>query len=145
MKSGINEIYAKRITELDQRIQQPCRALLQRGYDAGLDARVISGLRNPAEQTKLWNQGRSTPGRIVTYARAGYSWHNFGLSFDLGIFTPDGAYIDSNDTALQWLGPIGERLGLAWAGRWKSPDFPHFQLASLPVTPTAEDRRRIGL
>ncbi|QZA80167.1 M15 family metallopeptidase [Deefgea piscis] len=25
------------------------------------------------------------------------------------------------------LGPIGERHGLAWAGRWKTPDYPHFE------------------
>lgn len=145
MKKGINPVYAERITLLDPRIQKPCFDLLDRAFYAGLDARVISGFRDPKEQAKLYAQGRTAPGKIVTNARPGYSWHNFSVAFDIGIFTPDGVYIENNDTALEWIGPIGEKLGLVWAGRWKSPDYPHFQLSSLPLNPTQEDRKRIGL
>jgi hypothetical protein len=34
------------------------------------------------EQAALYSLGRSAPGRIVTKARAGESYHNYGLAFD---------------------------------------------------------------
>lgn len=145
MKNGINPIYEQRISQLDKRIQLPCLKLLDQAFKVGLDARVISGYRDPKEQAKLYAQGRTTPGKIVTNARPGYSWHNFGFAFDIGLFTPDGDYIDSNDTGLQWLGPIGERLGLAWGGKWSSPDYPHFQLSDIPTSPTEEYRKKLNL
>lgn len=42
-----------------------------------------SGRRSMAEQRKLFDQGRTTPGPIVTKARPGSSAHNFGLAADL--------------------------------------------------------------
>ena len=45
--------------------------------------RVVQGLRTWAEQQALWNQGRTTPGKIVTHAQGGQSWHNYGLAAEL--------------------------------------------------------------
>jgi peptidoglycan L-alanyl-D-glutamate endopeptidase CwlK len=35
------------------------------------------------EQEYLYAQGRTRPGKVVTNARAGKSYHNFGLAFDI--------------------------------------------------------------
>jgi peptidoglycan L-alanyl-D-glutamate endopeptidase CwlK len=92
----------------------------------GLDVRIISGLRTFAEQDAIYAQGRTAPGRIVTNARAGYSNHNFGLAFDVGIFKGK-AYLDDCGFYDE-LGPLGESLGLEWGGRWKKiVDKPHYQ------------------
>lgn len=92
----------------------------------GTVAKIISGTRTYEEQTALYAQGRSKPGKIVTKARAGYSNHNFGVAFDIGIFR-DGAYITDGphyDTA----GAIGKSVGLEWGGDWKTfKDRPHFE------------------
>ena len=40
---------------------------------------VFMGLRTFAQQNALYAQGRITPGKIVTKAKGGQSWHNFGL------------------------------------------------------------------
>lgn len=141
MKDGINPVYEKRITELDPTIKDPCRRLLARAFAVGIDARVIQGRRTMEEQRKIYAQGRSAPGRIVTNAKPGYSWHNFGKAFDIGIFRPDGSYVDDNDDLLRFLGPVGEKMGLAWGGRWQHPDYAHFQLKNIPTSPTDEDRR----
>lgn len=92
----------------------------------GLDVRIISGLRTYSEQDALYAQGRTTPGKVVTNARAGYSNHNFGLAFDIGIFQGK-AYLDDHPLYRE-LGPLGESLGLEWGGRWKKiVDEPHYQ------------------
>ena len=61
---------------------------------AGWYVSIISGTRTYAEQDVLYQQGRTTPGPIVTNAPPGYSNHNFGIAFDLGIFNADGQYLD---------------------------------------------------
>ena len=42
----------------------------------------ISGYRSFEDQDKLFSQGRNHPGIIVTRARGGFSFHNYGLATD---------------------------------------------------------------
>jgi peptidoglycan L-alanyl-D-glutamate endopeptidase CwlK len=109
------------------------------GLSAGLTVRIISGSRTFDEQNKLFEQGRTTPGDVVTNARGGQSNHNFGIAWDVGIFNSDGAYIDdlikkkkmtskAVDAEYKKVGALGKRMGLFWGGDWSKPDFPHFQM-----------------
>lgn len=43
---------------------------------------ITCTLRSGTEQNALWEQGRSVPGKIVTYAKAGQSAHQYGLALD---------------------------------------------------------------
>jgi peptidoglycan L-alanyl-D-glutamate endopeptidase CwlK len=52
-------------------------------YGLDIKLRVTQSLRTYAEQDDLYAQGRTKPGRIVTNAKGGYSWHNFGLALDV--------------------------------------------------------------
>lgn len=103
---------------------EKCNAALKsRGYVA----KIISGTRSYAEQNRLYSIGRSKPGRKVTNARGGYSNHNFGIAFDIGIF--NGTSYISESPIYTELGMIGESVGLEWGGRWTSfKDEPHYQL-----------------
>lgn len=92
-----------------------------------LDVRAISGLRTYAEQDALYAKGRTAPGPKVTNARAGGSWHNFGIAIDLGVFSADGKTYHGTHALYKELGPLGESLGLEWGGRWKFVDEPHYQ------------------
>lgn len=117
------------------------------GLSAGLTVRLISGTRTFAQQEELFAQGRTKAGKIVTNARGGQSNHNFGIAWDVGIFTASGGYIDSladkgkmSNAAVEKeykkLGPVGRALGLFWGGDWSKPDRPHFQMLDndkLPV------------
>ncbi|MEI6212355.1 MAG: M15 family metallopeptidase, partial [bacterium] len=49
----------------------------------GLSFRIFEGFRSQARQTALFAQGRTTPGNIVTYAKAGNSYHQYGLAVDV--------------------------------------------------------------
>lgn len=93
----------------------------------GADIKIISGTRTWEEQDKLYAKGRTAPGPRVTNARGGYSNHNFGIAFDVGIFV-HGKYLE--DSALYAVvGKLGKSLGLEWGGDWKTfRDEPHFQL-----------------
>ena len=48
----------------------------------GLKILVYCGYRSNEDQEKLYKQGRSTDGKIVTMARAGQSFHNYGRAID---------------------------------------------------------------
>jgi peptidoglycan L-alanyl-D-glutamate endopeptidase CwlK len=93
----------------------------------GWRVKIISGHRTYAEQDRLYAQGRTTAGPVVTKARGGYSNHNFGVAFDVGLFK-GGVYVPASYVYVD-LGRLGESVGLEWGGRWKSfPDFPHYQV-----------------
>jgi peptidoglycan LD-endopeptidase CwlK len=107
-------------------------AAMQAMEKHGVTIEVISGLRSWAQQAALFAQGRTKPGPIVTKARPGSSWHNYGLAIDLGLFKA-GKYLDSAQPALAAklyaeIGKIAAAHGIEWAGTWKSfPEGPHFQ------------------
>lgn len=93
---------------------------------AGICAKIISGTRTYAEQSALYAQGRTKPGSRVTNAPAGYSNHNFGIAFDIGIF--DGGKYLEDSPLYRKAGAIGKSLGFVWGGDWQSiQDEPHFE------------------
>ena len=76
----------KVIATLLPEVQPYARALVTKAAADGITSKVISGLRTYDEQNDLYAQGRTKPGRIVTNARGGFSNHNFGIAFDVGVF-----------------------------------------------------------
>jgi peptidoglycan L-alanyl-D-glutamate endopeptidase CwlK len=103
------------------------RALVQKAAAHGINLRIISGLRTYAEQDALYAQGRTAPGDKVTNARGGYSNHNFGIAFDVGVF--EGSKYLGDSPKYKAAGVLGTELGLEWGGNWKSiVDQPHYQL-----------------
>lgn len=91
--------------------------------------RLISGLRTYKEQSAIYAQGRTTPGRIVTKSKAGFSYHNFGIAWDVGIYSSSGQYLDEDDYYIEFGNLIAPRLTIIdWGGKWKSfIDNPHYQ------------------
>lgn len=86
---------------------------------------VTEGFRSFAKQQELYEQGRSKAGLIVTNAKAGYSFHNYGIAFDVA-FKKGNTISWDGDWDL--VGKIGKSFGLEWGGDWVSfKDRPHFQ------------------
>lgn len=96
----------------------------------GYEVRIIGGTRTYAEQDALYAQGRSKKGAKVTNARGGYSWHNFGLAFDFGLFSEDGKTYFGESEYYKILGKLALSIpNTTWGGTWKNPvDEPHIQL-----------------
>lgn len=97
---------------------------------------VVQGLRTFEESDALYALGRTKvnpdgktakkpKGNIVTNAKAGQSYHNYGLAFDIGIL------VDGKDV---WtMNPIVTEVfkahGFEWGGDFKTLlDEPHFEM-----------------
>lgn len=96
-----------------------------------LEMRCTQGLRTFAEQDVLYAQGRTQAGPLVTYARGGESFHNYGCAVD-SCFVGSDPYLDKLPRGfLMWseYGRFAEVWGLNWGGNFKhSPDRPHVEL-----------------
>ena len=115
------------IAPLLPHVRPYARALYFKARDNGIAINIISGTRTHAEQDALYAQGRTTGGEIVTNARGGSSSHNFGIAFDIGVFSGN-RYLPESPL-YKAVGALGMELGLEWGGNWTSiVDQPHFQL-----------------
>lgn len=115
------------ISSLDTSMHSLAREMVASAAQEGIQLRITSGYRSPSSQDKIYQQGRTVEGPVVTNARPGYSKHNFGVAFDVAPIK-DGKVYYPNDTAL-WkrIGQIGKSLGLKWGGDWSKPDLLHFE------------------
>lgn len=129
MSRDINDLYPD--------LRQPCLDFFGKCQDAGLKAFMVFTWRSPAEQDRLYAQGRTEPGPIVTQLNGDQSLHCFMLNgqpaskaFDFGIEDENGKYItDGEDPKYSQAGAIGESLGLDWGGSWDDwKDYSHLQL-----------------
>jgi peptidoglycan L-alanyl-D-glutamate endopeptidase CwlK len=116
---------AANIATLRKDAQSKAREWLLKCLEAGINVKIITGLRTYQEQDALYAQGRTAPGRKVTNAPAGYSWHNFGVAWDFVVFDADDQP-QWDSPLMEKCGRIAESLGHEWGGRWTSPqDTPH--------------------
>lgn len=120
---NLDELYAPAVP-LFLELAANCR-------ERGVDYHAISGYRSMSAQAVLFFQGRTTDGPIVTNARPGFSWHNWGLAVD---------FCRDSDVSRRGLQPawgnrdydvLGEEAakipGLEWGGIWIPMDLPHVQ------------------
>ncbi len=129
----INVLYPN-FRRLIEKLVENCRA-------RGVEYYATSGLRTWDEQSKLYALGRTVPnvdatpekpmGGIVTQAKAGQSYHSYGIAVD---FCPDkdktraGLQPDWNRASYQILAEEATKLGLEAGYYWKFVDNPHVQL-----------------
>jgi peptidoglycan L-alanyl-D-glutamate endopeptidase CwlK len=115
---------------------------VEKGFPANIAVRIVQGLRTIEEQNALYAKGRTAPGSIVTNAKGGSSYHNYGLAIDFAILvgkdgnsTYDEVSWDikkdnDKDGVADWLEVVKvfEAAGWEWGGRWSSiKDYPHVQ------------------
>ena len=127
----IDERSQKNIDTLNPKVRSVftnCLIALKKHFqERGIAARYIAGTRTYAEQDALYAQGRTKPGPIVTKARGGESYHNFGIAVDVGLFLPDGRYLGESSFYRE-IGKVVEIYSqLEWGGNWKFVDEPHIQ------------------
>ena len=84
---------------------------------------IVSMFRTWKEQNDLYAKGRNKSGKIITNARGGQSYHNYGLAFDVAFRN-----FNWDPPAWDWweiLGEEGRKVGLIWGGSFK--DYGHFE------------------
>jgi len=120
-----------KINELQESVRPLAQNLLRLAADQGIQLKIVSAYRSPAEQQILKDSGKG-----VTNAGALLSYHNHRLAFDVApveyLSLPDW-----NPAGPLWpkVGAIGKSVGLEWGGDWpdKKKDRPHFQLTGAPI------------
>lgn len=116
-------------------VERLAKEFIRHAKTIGLDLRITSDYRSFIEQDNLYQQGRMTGNSkpIVTNAKGGESFHNYGVAFDI-VDRKKGYDISDDDwqtlrfiwryITKQETGYFGE-----WGGDFKSiNDRPHFQL-----------------
>lgn len=104
-------------------------------WPANAAIRIVQGLRTIEEQDALYAQGRTKPGKIVTKAKGGSSFHNYGLAIDFALlYDKDG---NGSFESLSWdvkdprwmeVVKAFEDRGWFWGGKFSSiKDYPHLQ------------------
>lgn len=103
----------------------------------GLDILVTCTLRTADEQAALYAQGRTKPGRIVTYRQPGTSMHERGLALDFVPLVQGKAMWkhDPMDPHDPW--KLAAQVAMAvhpnvqWGGQWRRlRDLPHLEWRS---------------
>ncbi|MGE7904855.1 peptidoglycan-binding protein [Peribacillus sp. NPDC094092] len=114
--------------------------MVERAYTEGIAVQISAGHRSMEEQAELYGRGRaySYNGKnysnvaksIVTNAKPGQSYHNYGLAIDFFIVSDDGKRaIWTVDSKWQRVAAIGKDLGFKWGGDWSSfKDYPHLEM-----------------
>ena len=98
---------------------------------------ITFGMRTFQEQQAIYDQGRTKPGQIVTKAKPGQSYHNYGLAVDVALLINGKAL--SWDIGKDWDGDrrsdwmevvaVFKGAGFAWGGDWNTfKDMPHFEM-----------------
>jgi len=120
------------ILTLAPKAQKTARVFLGIFKTAHKDVRILSGTRTYAQQDKLYAQGRTTPGNIVTNARGGQSNHNFGIAWDIGLFE-QGNYIQTDAAYLALANIVLPQMTeIEWGGNWTTlKDHPHYQIKAI--------------
>lgn len=139
-----DKITLERIERLDPTLRENARALYAEICEA-LKGRAICRFshtyRSNAEQDALYAIGRTKAGKIVTNAKGGQSYHNYGMAIDIVLLvdkdkngTFESASWETNvdfdgDGRADWMEVVAifKRYGWEWGGDWKFTDMPHFQ------------------
>ena len=124
-------------TELHPIVAEKVEILIEKTAEKEITILITDGYRSFEEQDKIYDKGRRTPGKVVTHAEGGESYHNFGLAVDFALQLENGNVIwdieyDGNGNGQSdWfeVGGIAKELGFQWGGDWRGfKDYPHLQM-----------------
>ena len=121
-------INSRDIKELLPPVRERVEKFLALCDKSGIDLLVTSTFRDNESQDELYAQGRTKPGKIVTNAKAGQSWHNYRCAVDVVPLVNGKPQWDASHPVWKQVGELGKQAGLEWAGEWKRfKETAHFQ------------------
>ena len=104
------------IDSLDADFQKQVRGWVNEMVTSRIEPLIYCGRRTMEEQAALYAKGRTVSGKIVTKAKPGESYHNYGLAFDWVPLKQSGKNADlwfadwENETAFR----LGEHVGISF-------------------------------
>jgi len=121
-------INSRKLEDLIPQAKERVERFIALCHEQGIDLLVTSTFRDNESQGELYEQGRTRPGKVVTNAKPGESWHNYRCAVDVVPLVNGKPNWDGSDPIWQTIGELGEQAGLEWAGRWHSfKELAHFQ------------------
>lgn len=121
-------INSRDIGELLPPVQVRVQRFIDLCHEHDIDLLITSTYRDNESQDALYAQGRTKPGKIVTKAKGGQSWHNYRCAVDVVPLINGKPNWNTKDPVWQKLGQLGKEAGLEWAGDWtKFKEMAHFQ------------------
>ncbi|MGA4721514.1 M15 family metallopeptidase [Fictibacillus nanhaiensis] len=124
-------------TELHPIVAEHRDLLIQKASEKGINVVITDDFRSAAEQDRLYEQGRSREGTIVTHVEGGESYHNYGLAIDFALKLDNGSVVwnlerdDNGNGQSDWMEVVGiaKDLGFEWGGDWAGfKDYPHLEM-----------------
>lgn len=109
---------SRSIEDLNHPTRERAKLFLAECLKAGITVLIYCTKRTNVEQDGLYAIGRTIHGKIVTNAKGGESWHNYGSAFDFAPTIYGKPQWNDKDLYAK-CGGIAEKVGLEWAGRWK--------------------------
>ena len=129
---------SRALTDLHPALQPLARQHIDLCAAQGVHILIYCTWRSRDEQARLYVQGRTRPGKIVTWARPGESLHNHtmpdgtpaALAYDCVPLINGKPVWVSTHPVWATVGAVAKQIGLEWAGTWsrKKREFPHFQI-----------------
>lgn len=123
-----DQISIERLEQLHPKVKDTFKSFIEDiEKEFNTTFRIVQGLRTIQEQNDLYAQGRTKKGKIVTNAKGGSSFHNYGLGIDIA---------ELKNGNINWsfdyskLKPIAKKYNIEWGGDWKTIiDKPHYQVS----------------
>ena len=112
------------INRLKENAREACQLFLAECEGRGFPMLITETLRTRERQEELYAQGRTMPGKIVTWTKN--SKHMTGLAWDICKNKKGEEYSDIS--FFEECGRVAEELGIIWGGTWKNKDMPHFEV-----------------
>ncbi|SFB04953.1 peptidoglycan L-alanyl-D-glutamate endopeptidase CwlK [Lentibacillus halodurans] len=122
---------------LDPIVAAETEELVEQAAERNIEVVITETVRTIQEQNNLYEQGRSEDGSIVTYAKGGESYHNYGMAVDYALRNHNGdiiwdtSYDGNNNGESDWfeVADMAKELGFEWGGDWNHfKDYPHLQM-----------------
>lgn len=132
-----DKVSLRNIKKLHPNVRDEVEQIYRELLKQKIPVRITDTLRTFEQQDNLYAIGRTKPGKIVTKAKAGHSYHNYGLALDFCLLVGNGkkaswnikADLNANQKA-DWDEIVAQfkHYGWEWGGDWASfKDYPHVQ------------------
>jgi len=132
-----DRVTLRRIEQIHPQLRVELQAIYDEIIRRKVSVRFTQVFRTFAEQDQLYAQGRTLPGKRVTNARGGQSYHNYGLAVDIVLLIDNGKSVSwdreldlDKDGLADWqeIVHVFKHFGWDWGGDWVSfKDYPHFE------------------
>ena len=124
---------SRKLSDLNADVIPHAEKFIQECAESGIDVVITSTKRDQEYQDYLYQQGRTRPGKIVTWTHK--SRHISGNALDFAIrqgskiaYDVKADYNKNSIADYFECGEIAKRIGFKWGGDFKTPDYGHVEM-----------------